>query len=226
MIDFRKALGVHRLPDAPRQVGELFHIGEFEGLPVRFHEEKPIATPRHVPSDWPHARHVHPHALRMPMAGDVVQRHAPIVMQRGRDDPHARLDAMLPRLDAPQVRQRGHQANRAMPAHLQHADVVEENDPRHARWIRWRHEQRPDHHIGATRFVHHGGTKAVVTCAEDVELLRDGTAAQFRPIVEHHPRRFAARVRINDRHALHVRYVHGARSLRKRLAKGQPPRSS
>ena len=42
---------------------------------------------------------------------------------------------MLARLDAVKVSERHDQPNRAMPAHAEIADVIEEDDARRARWI-------------------------------------------------------------------------------------------
>ena len=110
---------------------------------------------------------------------------------------------MLARTDAAQMRQRDHETNRAVAAHLERPDVVEEEDARDARLVRRLHEQRADNHIRPARFIHDGGTKTIMLFAEDLQLLRHRAATKVRPPTDNDASRFAARVGIDDLDAFH-----------------------
>jgi hypothetical protein len=68
---------------------------------------------------------------------------------------------MLPGADATQVREGRDDADRAMAAHPDVADVVEEDHAGGARGIRRLDQQRADDHVRAARLVHDGGSIAV-----------------------------------------------------------------
>ena len=107
------------------------------------------------------------------------------------------------RAPAAEVRERDDEADGAVAAHLQHADVVEENDAGDAGLVRGRTEQRADQHVRAARFVHDGGAETVVLRGEHFELLRDAAAAEVGPAADDDARGFAAGVGVNDLDALH-----------------------
>ena len=112
---------------------------------------------------------------------------------------------MRAKLDAAQMRERDNEADRPVPAHLEHADVVEEDDTRDARLVARFHEQRADNHIRAARFVDHGGAEAVVLLAKNLLLFGHRAAAEFRPAADDDARRFTAGVRVNDLDSFHFR---------------------
>jgi type I restriction enzyme M protein len=86
-----------------------------------------VAAPRHVPSDGADARHVDRDGLLRAPARDVCYGDVAIWMQRGRDDADRRLYLVFARLNAIQVCQRGYESDRAVAAHAEIADVVEED---------------------------------------------------------------------------------------------------
>ena len=83
---------------------------------------------------------------------------------------------MRARLNAPQMRERHDQANRAVTAHAQITDVVEKNHARHAIGCERRHKQRAHHHIRTARFIHHRRTKVIELVFEALHPL--GQAAR------------------------------------------------
>ena len=93
-------------------------------------------------------------------------------MERRRNHPHGRLETVLARLEAVQVRQRHDDSDGPVTAHAEIADVVEKDDPRCAGTVHRLAEERPDHDVGPARFVDDGA-------AETVELALE-TVASFR----------------------------------------------
>lgn len=59
MIHLGKTLRIDRLPDAPGQIGEAFHIRERERFTMLFDEEEPITAPRDVARDLACAGNIH-----------------------------------------------------------------------------------------------------------------------------------------------------------------------
>ena len=86
-------------------------------------EKEPIPTPCNVARNA-----VDGDILREPVARNVLHRNRAIVVQLRGDDSDRRLDSMRAFLDATEVRERGNDADGAVPAHSQVADVIEEDD--------------------------------------------------------------------------------------------------
>ena len=73
----------------------------------------------------------------------------------------------VPGVDAAEVRERDDDADGAVAAHAEVADVVEEDDAGGAGRIGRLAEQRADDDVGAARLVDDGGAEAVEAVAED-----------------------------------------------------------
>src|SRR5438874_10135126 len=101
---------------------------------------------------------------------------------------------MLSGTDSAHVRQCRNQADAAVPAHTEIADVIEENNARDAGGIRRLCEQAAYCHIGAARLVYDSRTKPIVTFPQDFQLVCDAAAAEIRAAVDDHASRFSARV--------------------------------
>ena len=166
MIHFGKSLRVDREPQPPGELGEFLHLRQRQVQAVLLGEKEPVAAPGHVARDLPAARQFDDRLLRLAIGGNVRDRHRAILMQRHRDHAHRRFDAMLPRLDAPQMRQGHDQADGPVPAHAQEGDVVEEDDPRDAALVARLHQQRPHEHVRAARLVHDRPAKIFVPLAK------------------------------------------------------------
>ena len=106
------------------------------------------------------------HVRRMPVAGHVLKTHLAGLIQTRGDDADRRFDAVLARPDPAHCRERDHQADRAVPAHVQTADVVEEDDAGRAARIARRNQQRADHDIRPAGFVDDGRSEPVELVAE------------------------------------------------------------
>ena len=72
------------------------------------------------------------------------------------------------------------------------------------------HLRRADEHIRAAWFIDHSAAEVVVPFAEHDELVRYAPAAELRPAAQHHARRLAAGVGVDDGNALRMlgSYVH------------------
>src|SRR5207244_2463545 len=97
-------------------------------------QKKPIAAPSHVTRErkdsvgrprcaiW--VWHLDRDVFRLPETRHVLDRDRAVLIEGRGDYSDRRLDSMLTGLDAAQVRQRDDQADCAMPAHAEIADVV------------------------------------------------------------------------------------------------------
>ncbi len=105
---------------------------------------------------------------------------------------------MRARLDATQVRQCDDQPDGPVSAHAEVAHVVKEDDSGGARRVAGLAQQSADHHVGTTRFVHHGRTESVVPVAKNLQLVGNAAAAQLGSAVDDQARRLAAGVGVDD----------------------------
>ena len=144
-----------------------------ERLAVVVDEEEPVAAPGDVADDRAEARRRRPR--RPSPAGSsatlsIATRLRPVERRRRRRRPASRAGAS-PGADPAQVGQRDGHADRAVAAHAEVADVVEEDHAGRARRVGRLAEQRADHHVRAARLVDHGRAERVVPVAEDRQPL-------------------------------------------------------
>src|SRR6185503_14205678 len=203
VIDVGKSLRVHRLADAPAGVGQRLHVFDFENLAVVLDEEKQVAAPRNIAGDAAEARHLDAHAFLPPPARHVLDRDLPVSIEKCGHDANRRVDAVLARLDASHVRERDHQADGAVAAHADHADVVEVDDAGGAGLVCRLDEQRTDDHVRAARLVDARRAVAVELPREALAPLGQAAAAEVRHAVDHHAGGLAAGMRVDDADLLH-----------------------
>ena len=96
--------------------------------------------------------------------------------------------------DCAEVSERGDDADRAVAAHPEEADVVEKNHARRASGDARRAQQRADEHVGAARLVHDRAAEAVVIFPEGFESRGHRAIAEFRPAAGDDARGLSARV--------------------------------
>ena len=183
---------IHCLADAPGEIRELVHVHQREFLAVFFHEKKPVAAPRNVAGHRADAGHVNRHGFLGAPAGDVRHGNFAARMQCGGDDADRGLDAVFARLDSAHVRQRDDEADGAMAAHAETADVVEENHTGHTRGVFRLDEQRPDHDVRTARLVDDGGPERVEFLLKALTPDGERSAAQIGAARHHDARRLAA----------------------------------
>src|SRR5262249_3164071 len=133
----------------------------------------------------------------MAVTRHIADGHLARIMEPTGHHADRRFDAMLSWPEPSQVGQRVDQADGAVPAHAEIADVVEEDDAGGARSHRWQAEQSADENIRAARFGDHGGTKGVVLGSEHVEPGSHGSWSELRPTIDPDARWFASGVRIH-----------------------------
>jgi hypothetical protein len=92
------------------------------------------------------------------------------------------------------MRERDHEANRAMPAHTQISDVIEKNGAADARFVFRLNEQRSDDDIGTARLIHNGGTESVELLLKFFASCGDRAATEVRPARDDNARRLTRRV--------------------------------
>ena len=109
---------------------------------------------------------------------------------------------MRPELDRAEVSERDGDADRAVAAHAEIADVVEEDDPDDAGRVGRFAEHRADHHVRAAGLVHHGRAEAVVPVAKDRQPLGHRPPAQVGRTREDDPRGLAAGVGVDHADAM------------------------
>jgi hypothetical protein len=103
-----------------------------------------------------------------------------------------------------EVRERDNNTDRSVSAHAESADVVEEDDPRRARRIVRRNEQRADEDVRPARLIDHRGAVPIERLLlESRPPLGQRSAAEVRPTLADDARRLALGVRINHTDALH-----------------------
>src|SRR6266851_3487841 len=158
----RYALAYQRLTDLPGALHQLFVVVQLQFLAVVVHEKEPIAAPGHVACHRTISFDFDSHRFEVPVAGDVADCHFAGFVKGCRYHADRSFNAMLARLNAPQVGECGHDAYGPVPAHPDIADVVEEDHPRQAGLVPRFGQQCPDEDVGASRFADHGGTERVV----------------------------------------------------------------
>src|SRR5687767_2684915 len=134
----------------------------------------------------------------------VLHRDLAVRVQPRHDRAHRRLDAMLARLDAPHVREGDHQADGAVAAHADGADVVEENDAGARRRVDRLDQQRADDDVGAARLVHRRGPVAVEFALQALAALGERTGAEVGTALDDDSSRLAAGVRVDHFQLLHL----------------------
>src|ERR1019366_4566436 len=128
VIDLGKALGVDGLADQPGVFGQVLDVAHTQFLVVVFDQEEPIAAPGYIAGDRAYSGDLNLGRFGFAMAWNIGDRHLSIGVQTGRDYAHGRFNPMVAGADATQMSQGGDQANSAMSAHAEIADVVEEDD--------------------------------------------------------------------------------------------------
>ena len=126
----------------------------------------------------------------------IVMQHRGHVARRGFESVGARLDLL-------QVGQRLDDANQAVPAHSQVADIVEENYPGDRLRIDWFLQQCPHEPIAAPWLVNQRRAQPIVFSFQDCSPPVHAAFAQFRGAPDHCSGRFACRVGVNIFDSLH-----------------------
>ena len=163
-------------------------------------QEEPVAAPGDVAGDDAETLDLDANVLEMPVAIDVVDDRVISVDQFDADHADRRLEAMAPRSDATEMRQRRRGADRPVAAHAEKADVVEEDQTGGASRILRLAQQRADQRVEAARLVDDESPDMIEFLGEALTPLGERAAAERRPAVDDEPRRLALGVGIDDAH--------------------------
>src|SRR5690606_4142050 len=100
-----------------------------------------------------------------------------------------RLDAMSAGADAAQMTERNHHADGSVPAHADHAHVVEKDHTRRALAVCGRAEQCADQHVGAARLVDDRRAEVVELPSKSFAAFEESAVAQVQSSAENDPSR-------------------------------------
>ena len=126
-------------------------------------QKEPIAAPRNIARDRAETFYLDRNARCVAVARNVVERHTVGFINAHGHVANRRFYPVGAGADFPQVHQRNGQADDAMAAHMEVADIVKEDHAGDALRIDRRAQQRTDHRIEAARFAGVGRLSPVVS---------------------------------------------------------------
>ncbi len=136
--------------------------------------------------------------MTVAVAGDVFHRDLAVGGQRSGDDTDRRFDPVRSRADPSEPGEGRDQTDRAVAAHPEVGDVVEEDDPGDAAGIGRRTEQRSHHRIRSAGLVDRGGPVPVELAAEAFSTLAQRTRSEIRAPFDDHAGRLSGGVGIDQ----------------------------
>jgi hypothetical protein len=117
-------------------------------------------------------------------------------------------------LNFAEVRESGDQANGAVAAHADVADIIEKDDTELAGRVGGFAEECAHNGVVAAGFVDDSGTKAVMRCTKARETVTHAAAAKIRATGNNQPRGLTAGMRIHYLNA-HLLFDHHGMALRR-----------
>ena len=206
MVDFGVALGVDGLADGPGVSGEGFQIGEFDALEGVVDEKEPVAAPGDIAGHGAVAGDFDGDARCCAVGGDVVDGDFQIGVKLGFHDSDGGFNAVEAGLDPPHVGERDGEADGAVAAHVEVADVIEEDDAGRTGGVSRFAEEGSDYGVRGAGFVADGGAVAVEPGAEEVETLAQRSVAESGATGDDEAGGFAGGMGINDVNSLRHKY--------------------
>ena len=194
-----------RIANRRTEGGQLSNMTRFERAAMLGDEEKPVTAPRDIAGQHAITGHLDAHGLAVTVGRHIAHGDAAVRIERGLDDANRRFDPVLTGPDAPHMRQRHHESDRAVSAHAEVADVVEEDHAGRAIGGVRLAQQRAHHDVRAARLRDDAGAPVVEAAAEYVEPFGQRPAAEIGATGHNQAGRFTAGVRIN-----HVQGFHAA----------------
>src|SRR5580692_7967234 len=149
------------------------------------HQEKPVSAPGHIAADFAVfgavSGYVDRNVCRAAITCDIVDGDLAAFVQNCTHGSHGSFYLVFARGDAFHVCQGRHQADGAVTAHAQVADIVKEDDTGGAGWIEGIGEQSAHHDVGTARLVNHSGAKTVVLGAKTLQTVDKRTRPKIGP---------------------------------------------
>jgi hypothetical protein len=199
VVDFsalgpRNSLPFETAADSPGEIGQAFDPRQGERLLVVVDEKEPVAPPGDVAMHEAVTGDFHRHLAGVPPAGNILngRRLGPIVVDG--DHSHGGVDAMLSATDPTEVSEGDREPNHPVPAHVEHADVVEENHSGSTGGIGRFAEQGPHQDIRAAGLVDHRRAEPVMLIPKAQSSLGERTGPQVGSATHDDTGRFSPRV--------------------------------
>src|SRR5580700_2331859 len=133
----------------PRQFGNIIDAQRtWRGI----REEEPVAAPGDIAGDDSDTINFNGDRFRKPIAFDILDHRLVLAYQIDGNDSDRRIEAMVAKIDATEMRKRDRGANRRMSAHAEITDIVEENQAGGAVWFFGLTQERADKRLVTARF--------------------------------------------------------------------------
>ena len=195
-----------RRPDGLALAGQLRNVGQRQRARRIVAEEKPVAAPGDVAGYAPQAFHLDRHIAQVAIARDIFDRHLVSAAQLGGDGTDRRFEPVATRRDAAHVRKRDGDADGGVAAHAEEADIVEEDEPRSAIFVRRPAEQGAHQPLMAPGFVHDEAAQVIEIACQAGPQFGHRARSQIGPALDDESRGLALGMGIDDPH----RDVHAA----------------
>src|SRR5581483_12335720 len=141
------------LSNRPCVIGKRLQILETEFNRAVISQEKPVTAPGYVAGNSTISRNVNAKSRARTIARHIANRYGVIAVQLRFHYSHGSFYAVRARLNPPCVRQSHSQTDRPMAAHVEKADVVEEDHAGRTGRVRGITEQGADYCVGSARLI-------------------------------------------------------------------------
>ncbi len=191
-------LSVQRLANAPAEIGQLVYARKGHNLSVMMNKIKPVPSPGNVTNDLANFWNLNRDIFAISIARNIIEGDAILAMIRERHDADGSFKPMTTGSNSTEMRERDRSADRAVPAHSEISDVIEENDSRHTCRVGRLAQPTTDEYIRTARLVDDRRAHVIELVAEDFPLLGQSPPIQARPPGDNDTSRFARGVGVDD----------------------------
>ncbi|MFT5130465.1 MAG: UDP-glucose 4-epimerase, partial [Rhodothermales bacterium] len=193
--------------DGPRAGFESCDVRELQLESVVVYQEEPVAAPGDVAMHVAESGHIDRHSCSAAIAAHVTDGHASVWKECSGNIANGCFELMFAGADASEMGQCGDDADGAMSAHAEIADVVEKDDARCGLRTARRAEQGADQHIAAAWLEDDSRANGVVRITKALALCCQVAFAQLWPASDDDASGLAARMRINNTYSRHARKI-------------------
>ena len=196
------------LPNGPCKLRQFFDSIEPQWLIVVADQIEPVAAPRNISRHGTVSRNVNSDCGSMSVRRDVFKRHAPVTVVLKSNGTNRRFQLEMTFSNPTEMGQSSNNTNGAVPAHIQHAHIIKEDDACHMGRINWWTDHRSHHDIRPARLIHHSRPDVIELVPKSLSPLCQTANPQVRSTRHNNSRRFAPGMGINHLKSLnrvHVR---------------------
>jgi cell division septum initiation protein DivIVA len=167
-------------------------------------QKEPVATPGDVAAESADPGNIYWNRRTITVAQHIPHSDGAIRSELYLDLSDRRFDA-VPALTYPaEVSQRANDADGAVAAHTEVADVIEEDHARGARWVHRLAQQSADNNLRSARLCSYSQTKTIMIGAEDFHAFGQAAHAQIRATLYNYAGGLAHSVRVQNPHATYL----------------------